>query len=178
MLRGSLIRINITPLWVSGSVGLKHRPWWDVAVGTHVSLAPGTRVGNPSHHHWHRHVWGTYLNNIMTLPGGKHCLVRTLFIMWYSMDRYKEDKTSHQWRRPGKLPIPQQALSRQDRTGPHQHALSPHRATISCRLVQAALLAYTSMLLHKGRCHRQEKDRVKQPQTDLGTHYHGGPGEH
>jgi hypothetical protein len=81
MPEGSPIRINITPLRVSGSVGLKHRPRWDVAVGTHTPLAPGTRVGNPSHHHRLCHAWGTLPNNIMTLPWGKHLLVRTLFTM-------------------------------------------------------------------------------------------------
>jgi hypothetical protein len=36
-------------LQVLGSVGPKHRPRWDVAVGTHTPLALRTRVGNLFH---------------------------------------------------------------------------------------------------------------------------------
>jgi hypothetical protein len=80
-----------------------------------MSLALGTRVGNSSRHHRRRHAWGTYLNNIITLPGDKDHLVRTLFTMRYSMDRYKEDKTSHNNDAPGRFPSPDK--HRCDKTG-------------------------------------------------------------
>jgi hypothetical protein len=62
------------PLQVSGSVGPKHQPRWDIATGTHMPLALRTRVGNPSH----RLPTSLCLGNKpkITLPGGKHHLVR------------------------------------------------------------------------------------------------------
>jgi hypothetical protein len=42
--QGILDTAKYRPTRVSGSVGPKHRPWWDVALGAHVPLALGTRV--------------------------------------------------------------------------------------------------------------------------------------
>jgi hypothetical protein len=103
---GSLIRINIVPLCVSGSVSLKHRPRQDVAIGTHVPLTLSTRVGNPSCHRRCRHAWGTHLNNIMTLPGGKHRLVRTHFTIRYSMGRYRRGQSLQPITMPQEASLP------------------------------------------------------------------------
>jgi hypothetical protein len=49
--RGLLVADKHHLFWVLGSVSLKHRPRWDVVVGTHAHLAVRSQVWNPSHHH-------------------------------------------------------------------------------------------------------------------------------
>jgi hypothetical protein len=44
--RGLLDTTKYCSSRVSGSIALKHRPRWDVALGSHASLAPGARVGS------------------------------------------------------------------------------------------------------------------------------------
>jgi hypothetical protein len=43
--KGLLDTAKYHPTQVSGSVGLKHRPQWDIALGAYAPLAPGARVG-------------------------------------------------------------------------------------------------------------------------------------
>jgi hypothetical protein len=68
----------------------------------HYAFEYGIRLVATRHHY----VWGTRLNNIITLPGDKHRLVRNYLLCVIFVDRYRRGQILHQITTPREVSLP------------------------------------------------------------------------